>query len=134
MVFRKLRKYFGQKIRQIIPDLKYIQHAIKYSGRASENVIDTLCLSVLLFPRKPYHVLGTMPGFDREIINVSQNYRGIIINVSQNYLVCPEIIKEALLMAVQPPLAGILAPYHKSKACSHANFSAPYRTGPEFED
>jgi ATP-dependent DNA helicase RecQ len=35
-------------------DLKYIQHAIEI---ASRNVIDTLYLSALLFPRKPYHAL-----------------------------------------------------------------------------
>jgi ATP-dependent DNA helicase RecQ len=38
-------------------DLKYIQNTIIASRIVSENVIDTLYLSALLFPRKPYHAL-----------------------------------------------------------------------------
>ncbi|MBU7006237.1 RecQ family ATP-dependent DNA helicase [Phosphitispora fastidiosa] len=38
-------------------DLKYIRQALENPGIASENVIDTLYLSALLFPRKPYHAL-----------------------------------------------------------------------------
>ncbi|MBS4029859.1 MAG: RecQ family ATP-dependent DNA helicase [Clostridiales bacterium] len=38
-------------------DLKYIQPTLENSGIATENVIDTLYLSALLFPRKPYHAL-----------------------------------------------------------------------------
>ncbi|MCW3490221.1 RecQ family ATP-dependent DNA helicase [Dethiobacter alkaliphilus] len=38
-------------------DLKYIQSALENSGIATENVIDTLYLSALLFPKKPYHAL-----------------------------------------------------------------------------
>lgn len=38
-------------------DLKYIQRILENAGVATENVIDTLYLSALLFPRKPYHAL-----------------------------------------------------------------------------
>ena len=38
-------------------DLKYIQNAITYAGIDSANIIDTLFLSPLLFPTKPYHAL-----------------------------------------------------------------------------
>lgn len=38
-------------------DLKYIQQTLRNAGIDSENVIDTLYLSALLFPRKPYHAL-----------------------------------------------------------------------------
>lgn len=38
-------------------DLKYIKQTLENHGLTSENVIDTLYLSPLLFPRKPYHAL-----------------------------------------------------------------------------
>jgi ATP-dependent DNA helicase RecQ len=38
-------------------DLKYIQPTLENFGVATENIIDTLYLSALLFPRKPYHAL-----------------------------------------------------------------------------
>src|SRR5690349_21401838 len=38
-------------------DLKYIQYAITNAGINSADVIDTLFLSPLLFPTKPYHAL-----------------------------------------------------------------------------
>lgn len=38
-------------------DLKYMQPILDNSGIATENAIDTLYLSALLFPRKPYHAL-----------------------------------------------------------------------------
>ncbi|EEG79132.1 RecQ family ATP-dependent DNA helicase [Dethiobacter alkaliphilus] len=38
-------------------DLKYIQSALENSGISTDNVIDTLYLSALLFPKKPYHAL-----------------------------------------------------------------------------
>lgn len=38
-------------------DLKYIQPILENYGIAAEKVIDTLFLSALLFPRKPYHAL-----------------------------------------------------------------------------
>lgn len=38
-------------------DLKYIQNAITVSGINPSNIIDTLYLSPLLFPTKPYHAL-----------------------------------------------------------------------------
>lgn len=39
-------------------DLKYMQHAIEdFGGMLSDKIIDTLYLSALLFPRKPYHAL-----------------------------------------------------------------------------
>lgn len=38
-------------------DLKYIQEAITNAGVNSANIIDTLFLSPLLFPAKPYHAL-----------------------------------------------------------------------------
>lgn len=38
-------------------DLKYIQKAINDAGISQSNVIDTLFLSPLLFPAKPYHAL-----------------------------------------------------------------------------
>ncbi len=38
-------------------DLKYIQKAVTDAGINSANVIDTLFLSPLLFPTKPYHAL-----------------------------------------------------------------------------
>lgn len=38
-------------------DLKYIQKAVNYAGINELNVIDTLFLSPLLFPTKPYHAL-----------------------------------------------------------------------------
>jgi ATP-dependent DNA helicase RecQ len=38
-------------------DLKYIQKAVTDAGITSVNVIDTLFLSPLLFPSKPYHAL-----------------------------------------------------------------------------
>ena len=38
-------------------DLKYIQKAINDAGINPSNVIDTLFLSPLLFPTKPYHAL-----------------------------------------------------------------------------
>lgn len=36
-------------------DLKYLEDAINYSGINKSNIIDTLFLSPLLFPAKPYH-------------------------------------------------------------------------------
>jgi ATP-dependent DNA helicase RecQ len=38
-------------------DLKYIQQAVNDAGINPSNVIDTLFLSPLLFPTKPYHPL-----------------------------------------------------------------------------
>lgn len=38
-------------------DVKYIGHALTDAGIKSENIIDTLFLSPLLFPTKPYHAL-----------------------------------------------------------------------------
>ncbi len=38
-------------------DLKYIQKAVADAGINSKNIIDTLFLSPLLFPTKPYHAL-----------------------------------------------------------------------------
>ncbi len=38
-------------------DLKYIGNAIKEAGVSTSNIIDTLFLSPLLFPTKPYHSL-----------------------------------------------------------------------------
>lgn len=38
-------------------DIKYIGHAINGSKNISEHIIDTLYLSPLLFPAKPYHAL-----------------------------------------------------------------------------
>jgi len=38
-------------------DLKYIQKAVNEAGINLSNVIDTLYLSPLLFPTKPYHAL-----------------------------------------------------------------------------
>jgi len=38
-------------------DLKYIQHAIQAADISDSNAIDTLFLSPLLFPTKPYHAL-----------------------------------------------------------------------------
>jgi ATP-dependent DNA helicase RecQ len=38
-------------------DLKYIQNAIQDAGISASNMIDTLYLSPLLFPAKPYHRL-----------------------------------------------------------------------------
>src|SRR5580765_5194690 len=38
-------------------DLKYIQNTINDAGINPSNVIDTLFLSPLLFPTKPYHAL-----------------------------------------------------------------------------
>ncbi len=38
-------------------DMKYVGTAMKSAGIASTNVIDTLCLSPLMFPMKPYHKL-----------------------------------------------------------------------------
>ena len=38
-------------------DMKYVGNAMKSAGIASTNVIDTLCLSPLMFPLKPYHKL-----------------------------------------------------------------------------
>jgi len=38
-------------------DIKYIGKAINATGIAPENIIDTLYLSPLLFPAKPYHAL-----------------------------------------------------------------------------
>src|SRR5438270_467512 len=38
-------------------DIKYIQKAVADAGVLSENIIDTLFLSPLLFPTKPYHAL-----------------------------------------------------------------------------
>src|SRR5687767_8284050 len=38
-------------------DLKYIGPIIRDAGIGNHNIIDTLCLSPLLFPRSPYHAL-----------------------------------------------------------------------------
>ena len=38
-------------------DMKYVGNAMKSAGIATTNVIDTLCLSPLMFPLKPYHKL-----------------------------------------------------------------------------
>ena len=38
-------------------DIKYIGKAVKEAGIAPENIIDTLHLSPLLFPARPYHAL-----------------------------------------------------------------------------
>jgi ATP-dependent DNA helicase RecQ len=38
-------------------DIKYIGNALSDAGVNSENIIDTLFLSPLLFPTKPYHSL-----------------------------------------------------------------------------
>lgn len=38
-------------------DLKYIQGAVDYAGINPSNYIDTLYLSPLLFPKRPYHAL-----------------------------------------------------------------------------
>ncbi|MDI9483805.1 MAG: RecQ family ATP-dependent DNA helicase, partial [Bacillota bacterium] len=38
-------------------DIKYIQNAVTEAGISDEYIIDTLFLSPLLFPAKPYHSL-----------------------------------------------------------------------------
>jgi ATP-dependent DNA helicase RecQ len=38
-------------------DIKYLQKAVTGAGINSANIIDTLFLSPLLFPTKPYHAL-----------------------------------------------------------------------------
>jgi ATP-dependent DNA helicase RecQ len=50
-------------------DLKYIQKAITDAGVSSTNIIDTLFLSPLLFPSKPYHALLKDDKLQTEQIN-----------------------------------------------------------------
>ncbi|MBX9784230.1 MAG: RecQ family ATP-dependent DNA helicase [Chitinophagaceae bacterium] len=50
-------------------DLKYIQNAINDAGVNSINIIDTLFLSPLLFPSKPYHALLKDDKLQTEEIN-----------------------------------------------------------------
>lgn len=50
-------------------DLKYIEQALKDAGINSESVIDTLFLSPLLFPAKPYHALLKDDKLQSEDIN-----------------------------------------------------------------
>ncbi|MEL7565667.1 MAG: RecQ family ATP-dependent DNA helicase, partial [Dehalobacterium sp.] len=50
-------------------DLKYIQHAINAAGINDEHFIDTLFLSPLLFPAKPYHALLKDDKLQTEDIN-----------------------------------------------------------------
>ena len=38
-------------------DIKYIQNLLDQVGIHADNIIDTLCLSPLLFPSRPYHAL-----------------------------------------------------------------------------
>jgi len=38
-------------------DLNYIRHAVEKNGINREDIIDTLFLSPLLFPARPYHAL-----------------------------------------------------------------------------
>src|SRR5688572_19324900 len=50
-------------------DLKYIQKAVTDAGVVSANIIDTLFLSPLLFPTKPYHALLKDDKLQSEDIN-----------------------------------------------------------------
>jgi ATP-dependent DNA helicase RecQ len=50
-------------------DLKYIQNAITDAGIVPKNIIDTLFLSPLLFPTKPYHALLKDDKLQSEEIN-----------------------------------------------------------------
>lgn len=50
-------------------DLKYVQEAVTDAGINSANVIDTLFLSPLLFPTKPYHALLKDDKLQTEDIN-----------------------------------------------------------------
>ena len=50
-------------------DIKYISRAVADSGVDQSNVIDTLFLSPLLFPRKPYHALVKDDKLQTEDIN-----------------------------------------------------------------
>lgn len=54
--FLKGSKYLcGHNI--INHDLKYMKNLVKESGISADSVVDTLHLSALLFPKKPYHAL-----------------------------------------------------------------------------
>ncbi len=50
-------------------DLKYIQKAVTDAGIDSTKIIDTLFLSPLLFPARPYHALGKDDKLQREDAN-----------------------------------------------------------------
>lgn len=50
-------------------DLKYLQYAIKAAGLNNSNFIDTLYLSPLLFPARPYHALLKDDKLQTEDIN-----------------------------------------------------------------
>lgn len=50
-------------------DLKYIQGAVKAADINGSNIIDTLFLSPLLFPTKPYHALLKDDKLQTEDIN-----------------------------------------------------------------
>jgi len=54
-------------------DLKYIQNAVYDAGINLSNIIDTLYLSPLLFPTKPYHALLKDDKLQSEYINNPQN-------------------------------------------------------------
>jgi len=50
-------------------DLKYIRNALIYAGLDDPNIIDTLFLSPLLFPARPYHKLLKDDKLQTEDIN-----------------------------------------------------------------
>lgn len=50
-------------------DLNYISHAVEKAGMERENIIDTLFLSTLLFPARPYHALIKDDKLQTEEIN-----------------------------------------------------------------
>src|SRR5690554_6626541 len=50
-------------------DIKYIGKALTDAGRNPENIIDTLFLSPLLFPTRPYHALLKDDKLQSEDIN-----------------------------------------------------------------
>lgn len=50
-------------------DMKYIGDAVRNAGIRNENIIDTLYLSPLLFPTKPYHALVKDDKLQKDSLN-----------------------------------------------------------------
>ncbi|MGF1584593.1 MAG: RecQ family ATP-dependent DNA helicase [Bacteroidales bacterium] len=79
-------------------DLKYIEHAVSDAGIDQSNIIDTLYLSPLLFPAKPYHYLlkddKLQSDESNNPLNDSIKARDLFYDEKETFIQAEEAIKQ----------------------------------------
>ncbi len=79
-------------------DLKYIGEAVQKAGINLDNCIDTLNLSPLLFPTKPYHRLvkddKLQPSSNNNPVNDAMNARDLFFDEVQSFINTDEVLQQ----------------------------------------